>query len=226
MSMRGSRLFRFAAAVLFLIPLLMAQETQTPLSLQTRLPLRAFTRQFYNQQLAAEGGVAPYSWRVVGGDLPPGLSLGSDGVLGGTPSAPGEYRFVITIADSGRPAHQRNQPIVMSVLAPLVAQWGQPPRAVGQRVEGSVKVSNPTEDEFDLTLIVLAVNEIGRATAIGYQHFQLRPGTIEMELPFGEDLPRGTYEINTDVVAEVAATNTIHRVRLETPEKLQIRQGP
>ncbi len=226
MPMRGSGLFQALAVLLLFPPLLVAQGTEKAISLQTHVPLRAFVRQLYNQQLTASGGIAPYTWHIADGDLPPGISLGPDGVLGGTPSTPGEFRIVVTITDSGHPAHQRNQAIVIRVLAPLVAQWSRTPRVVGQRIEGAIKVSNPTEDEFDLTMIVLAVNEIGRATAISYQHFQLAPGTVDMELPFGENLSAGTYVINTDVVAEVATTNTIHRLRLVTPEKLQIRQEP
>lgn len=226
--MRGSCLFRCAVVALLFAALAVAQQTgnEQAISLKTRLPLKAFLRQLYNVQLTAQGGATPYTWQVAEGEIPPGLSLGGDGVLGGTPSAVGEFRFVVTIVDSGHPAHQRNQEIVLRVLAPLLAQWSQPPKIVGRRIEGSIKVSNQSEDEFDLTIIVLAVNEIGRATAISYQHFPLKPGTTDMEIPFGENLSKGAYEINTDVVAEVAATNTIHRARLVTPEKLQVKQGP
>ena len=48
----------------------------------------------------------------------------------------------------------------------------------------------------------------------------------EFEIPFGENLPFGTYDLNADAVAEVAATNTIYRSRLTTGEKLQVQQGP
>ncbi len=228
MSMNRGMLLRLAAVLLLSAPLLVAQETRSTksISLQTSLPLKAFVRQLYSVQLSAQGGTAPYTWQVAEGDLPPGVSLGRDGVLGGTLTAPGEFRFVVTITDAAKPAHQRNQPIVLRVLAPLLAQWSRPPRIVGQRIEGAIKVSNETEDEFDLTVIVLAVNEIGRATAIGYQRFPLKPNTTDVEIPFGENLPSGRYEINIDVVAEVTATNAIHRVRLVTPEKLQVNQEP
>ncbi len=44
------------------------------------------TGRAYSQTLSGSGGVMPYSWDVVAGELPPGLSLGTDGVLGGTPT--------------------------------------------------------------------------------------------------------------------------------------------
>ena len=87
-------------------------------------------------------------------------------------------------------------------------------------------MSNQTEQDFDLTAIVMAVNEIGRATAIGYQRINLKKGTAELEIPFGENLPFGSYELDADVVAEVAATNSIYRARLVPKERFQIQQGP
>jgi len=39
--------------------------------------------------------------------------------------------------------------------------------------------------------------------------------------PFGETLPYGPYQVNVDVVAEVAATNTIHGAHLTTADKLR-----
>ena len=88
-----------------------------------------------------------------------------------------------------------------------------------------MKVSNQTDDDFDLTFVAVAVNENGRATALGYQRFTLNKGTVDMEIPFGENLPHGTYEVNVDAVAEVAATNTIDRTRL-VANKLDVQQGP
>jgi hypothetical protein len=80
--------------------------------------------------------------------------------------------------------------------------------------------------DFDLTVIVMAVAEDGRATAIGYQRFTLKPQTIDFPIPFGENLPWGAYQINVDAVAEVAATNTIYRARLVSNGRLRLIQGP
>jgi len=40
-------------------------------------------------------GEAPYTWEVLGGDLPPGLSMDLDGILSGTPTATGVYSFSV-----------------------------------------------------------------------------------------------------------------------------------
>jgi hypothetical protein len=130
------------------------------------------------------------------------------------------------VIDSGRPAAQLKQPLVLTVVAPLLAQWGRYPQVNGQRLEGTIIVSNQTEQDFDLTAIIMAVNEIGRATAIGYQRINLKKGTADLEIPFGENLPFGSYELDADAVAEVAATNSIYRARLVPKERFQIQQGP
>ena len=42
----------------------------------------------------------PFTWTVVSGTLPPGLSLSSGGAITGTPTAPGTYNFTLQLVDS------------------------------------------------------------------------------------------------------------------------------
>ena len=73
-----------------------------PLSITTTTPLaggavgKASTLTF-----AATGGVAAYTWNVISGSLPGGLSLSSAGVLSGTPGAAGTSTFTVQVTDSG-----------------------------------------------------------------------------------------------------------------------------
>jgi len=191
----------------------------------TELP-KAYLRQLYRLQLQAQGGIAPFKWEVTEGNLPPGITLSADGVLIGVPTAVGEYHFTVTVTDSGRPAVQRAQPLTLRVVSPLLLEWGRYAAVHGQRIEGSVKVSNDTDLDFDLTVVIVAVNDYGRATALGYQRLSLKRNAAELEIAFGENLPFGSYEVNVDAIAEVPSTNAIHRARLVTNERLQIQQGP
>jgi Putative Ig domain len=197
-----------------------------PLTIQTTSLPKAYVRQQYQVRLEAQGGTPPLKWDLTDGSLPTGIVLRSDGQLAGTPLETGEFRFTVTVTDSGKPAYQHSQQLSLTVVSPLMAQWGRYPKVNGQRLEGSIVVSNEMDRDFDVTVIVLAVNEIGRATAIGYQHFSLRKNTEQMEIPFGDNLPHGSYELDADVVAEVAATHSIYRVHLVPKERFQIQQGP
>jgi Zn-dependent metalloprotease len=52
----------------------------------------------YSEALSAVGGMEPYTWQVVSGSLPPGLSLSTDGVVSGTPLAAGTSIFSVRVA--------------------------------------------------------------------------------------------------------------------------------
>ncbi|MBL4779800.1 putative Ig domain-containing protein [Ralstonia sp.] len=55
----------------------------------------------YSQSLAsASGGTAPYTYTIASGALPPGLTLTSNGMLSGTPTADGSFNFAVTATDS------------------------------------------------------------------------------------------------------------------------------
>src|SRR5882757_1183286 len=54
----------------------------------------------YSQALIAAGGFAPYTFQVTSGTLPTGLSLGSNGVFSGTPTATGTANFSVTATDA------------------------------------------------------------------------------------------------------------------------------
>lgn len=197
-----------------------------PLAVRTVTLPTAKLRQPYHFTLRADGGILPLKWVLVSGDLPPGMQLFSDGGLRGIPTSPGEFAFVVAVRDNAKPAVERSQPLTLRVVTPLLVEWSRPPKVIGQRVEGAIKVTNATDQDFDLTAIIVAVNEIGRATALGYQHVKLKRDTSEYEIAFGENLPFGAYDLNVDVVGEVPEENVIYRARLAPKEKIEVRQGP
>jgi len=180
----------------------------------------------YLVRLAARGGVAPLHWRVEKGALPPGIKLENDGTLHGAAEKSGEFQFTVSATDSGSPQQGVQKSFVIRVQSALNISWKSPAHVSGNRIEGSVEVSNTTPDDMDLTFDVKAVAENGRATEIGYQHFVLRRGTIAKELPFGETLPHGGYVVHVNAVGEVAPKKLIYRERLQTPGALQVTVGP
>ncbi len=196
-----------------------------PLEVTTTSPPKGYLHQPYDFQLEARGGILPLEWEITAGVLPHGMKLSPDGHMTGTPTETGDFRVRVTVTDSGKPPREKSRELVLTIVAPLLLEWSRYPQIVGRRVECAIRLSNRTGDDFDLTVIALAVNEIGRATAVGYQHFVLQKNTTDMELSFGENLPPGLYELNLDAVAEVPEANVIHRARL-VADKLQIQQGP
>ena len=66
-----------------------------------------------------------------------------------------------------------------------------------------------------LTVIVVAVNEYGKAFTLGYQHFTLSAGTTSPDIPFQMLMPRGRYRVRADAVGELLAKNQIFRTNKE-----------
>lgn len=57
----------------------------------------------YTQILLEQGGLGTLTWTPAGGALPPGVTLRSDGVLLGTPTAGGTFTFAVHVVDSSTP---------------------------------------------------------------------------------------------------------------------------
>jgi hypothetical protein len=205
-----------------------AQQGSDPsqLAIDTASLPKATPRHTYKFQLQAHGGIPPMKWTLAAGSLPSGMKWGDDGVLAGTPRSAGDFRFTASVTDTSSPVQTARRELVLHVVPPLLLEWKKEAKVSGNRIDGSVQVSNGTEDDFDLTFIALAVAENGRAVAIGYQRFPLKTGTTGFELSFGETLPNGTYAVHVDVVAEVAEKDAIYRARLQTKERLAVTVGP
>jgi hypothetical protein len=183
-----------------------------------------YPRAPYEYRFLAHGGITTMHWRLEKGALPPGIQLDDSGLLHGEAERVGEFQFVVSVRSGNMAAVQKG--FILRVRSALTLKWKNAAHVNGNRIEGSVDVSNTTPDDIDLTFIVLAVPDNGRATAIGYQHSMLRRGTVEKELPFGETLPRGGYVVHVDAIGEVAAKNVIYRDRMQTPAQLQVVVGP
>jgi type II secretory pathway pseudopilin PulG len=68
----------------------------------TSLPDGVVQQPYPYVQIEATNGVKPYTFSLVpgSGDLPPGLTLNSDGTISGTPTQAGTYSFTVKVEDS------------------------------------------------------------------------------------------------------------------------------
>jgi hypothetical protein len=215
-----------ACGLPLLLFLVARTQTEPPaFRLRTQIPPRLATGQRYRIHLDAAGGRLPLDWRVSKGKLPPGLQLNTQsGEIVGSPTTVGEFAFTLEATDKSQPPQVAQQDFVVQVIAPLTIVWKDDPRVQGNAINGRVAVSNYTGDTFDLTVIIVAVNEIGRATALGYQKLDLASGVIDFEIPFGSTLPVGKYVVHADAIAEVPSKNAIYRARQQTPRPLSVSQ--
>ena len=73
----------------------------------------------YNQTVQAAGGTGARSWSVIGGGLPPGLTLNtSNGNISGTPTDPRRFDFTLRVTDQTPLSDDQNLTIIINLPAP------------------------------------------------------------------------------------------------------------
>ncbi len=76
----------------------------------------------YSQTVTATGGSTPYSWNVVSGSLPPGLSLSPSGTpsatISGTPTTEGTFAFTVQVGDAAAATDTQALSITVGPAAP------------------------------------------------------------------------------------------------------------
>ncbi|MDQ3010721.1 MAG: putative Ig domain-containing protein, partial [Acidobacteriota bacterium] len=100
----------------------------------------------YSQTISATGGTAPYSFDVISGTLPTGLTLAPGGNLSGTPAQSGTFNFTITATDANGCTGNRAYALV--IACPPFAININAPAAVsaGQNLSYDVTLMNPCPD--------------------------------------------------------------------------------
>ena len=197
-----------------------------PIVLQTTALPKGFLRQPYHFKLEAQGGILPLRWEITAGAPPPGIDLSPDGNLTGAPTEVDSFHFVVTITDSGKPVARKKE----NSLSRSSLHWSSNGARSPRSTAAEWKARSRCRTRPNRILISLSSRWLSIPTDAPQRSVTsisvLKKNTEEFEIPFGENLPFGAYDLHADAVAEVAATNTIYRVHLATAEKLQVQQGP
>jgi hypothetical protein len=94
--------------------------TANPASLQvttTSLP-NGTNGLAYSQQLSAIYGQLPYSWSLISGSLPSGLTLATNGVISGAPTTNGPFNFTVKVTDALSATATQPLMLTVAVLPP------------------------------------------------------------------------------------------------------------
>ena len=69
----------------------------------------------YSNTLTATGGKAPYTWTLISGSLPTGVTVQSAGSISGTTSQTGQFSITIQVTDSSLPQQISSEPLTLTV---------------------------------------------------------------------------------------------------------------
>ncbi|HSY13935.1 MAG TPA: putative Ig domain-containing protein [Verrucomicrobiae bacterium] len=98
----------------------------------------------YKQLLVVSGGLPPYTWTINAGQLPPGLSLSTDGIISGTPTTLGQFNFTAKVTDSQTPVQAFNTVSATITISPVLSLTSSslPGGLVGGNYSATITASN------------------------------------------------------------------------------------
>jgi hypothetical protein len=73
----------------------------------------------YEAEIQAAGGTGAYTWSVIEGTLPDGLTLSSSGTITGTPVMVGSSAFTVQVTDEAGATHSRTLSVVVARIEEL-----------------------------------------------------------------------------------------------------------
>ena len=179
----------------------------------------------YDAALHATAGSEPLQWQVVKGRLPAGLRLEArTGRILGRCEAASDVTFAVRVTDAAKPPRTAEHEFTLRVPPPIAVEWKNMPVVRAGGIRGSVTLTSGLKDAYEVTLIIVAVNEVGKAFALGYRHHSLRARAKLEAIEFGGDtlLPRGRYIVHVDAVGEDLARKKIDRARVQAQDPLLV----
>jgi len=102
------------------------------------------TGSYYSQALTGAGGVTPYTWSLVTGSLPTGLSLDTLGDVTGTPQATGTFNFTVQLADFLGSTVTQTLAITITTATVTIAPATLPDGVVGRAYSQTLSATGGT----------------------------------------------------------------------------------
>jgi hypothetical protein len=164
----------------------------------------------YSTTLSASGGSGTKTWTVAAGSLPAGLSLSANGVVSGTPTAPGTASFTAKVAAGGASAQRQ---FSLGVTAGL---------AIGAPTTKLAEVAVP------LTI------ELNAAGGSAPYRWELTQGSLPTHVGFIGDQGNGSTALIKGVpatsgsfpltfrVTDVLGRSTLHTITVDVADKLRL----
>src|SRR5262249_16988698 len=86
-----------------------------PLVITNNTPYTTQVNKHFSLTLTTNGGVGTRKWSITSGQLPPGLTLSTAGVVSGTPKDFGYFPVTFSVHDSATPANTASMTIAFDV---------------------------------------------------------------------------------------------------------------
>jgi hypothetical protein len=177
------------------------------------------------------GGVGPHSFKVSSGALPPGLALGTDGTLAGTPTQPGTFNFSVVATDADEAFGER--PYSLEVAAPPAPPGAGPDPGPGTGPGPAPGTGTPADTDPPQTRITKKPKKKLRARRVSFSFsstergskFQCRIdrkrfGTCRSPKKYSLKPGKHTFQVRaTDVAGNVDRSPAKYAFRVLRPKR-------
>ncbi|GIU76349.1 MAG: hypothetical protein KatS3mg004_3436 [Bryobacteraceae bacterium] len=166
----------------------------------------------YSATLSASNATPPFSWSVVSGALPPGLSLNSStGSISGTPSQPGNFSFLVRLTDYFSSSSQKEFSIRI-LQRPAILTESLPSGELGSpySYQLQAQAANPVVWSLDQGSLpaglTLSSSGLLSGTPTAWGKFPLRFRVADQTSPALYDVRELTLEIRLPPLPELSAS--------------------
>jgi hypothetical protein len=164
----------------------------------------------YSTTLSASGGSGTKTWTIAAGSLPAGLSLDSNGVVSGTPNAPGTASFTANVSAGGANSQ----------------------RQFSLEVTAALQISAPATQVAEVAVpLTIELNATGGSAPY---RWELEQGALPTHVGFIGDQGNGSKALIKGVpadagsfpltfrVTDVLGRSTLHTITLGVADKLRL----
>ncbi len=194
----------------------------------------------YSKQFNGAGGCGPalpYQYSLIGGKLPPGLSLSFSGLISGTPTTAGNYAFWVDLSDQNPPTATWCRPAQAQRQFTITVTGGAPatPLAISQRslTPSAIVANTPVNFQFSASgggtqtwsvpsgslpagLALSSAGVLsGTPTATG-------DFTFKVQVTDGTRTDAQTYTLSVVAPLKITQTTTPHAGEVARPLQLQL----
>ena len=168
------------------------------------LPTPASTDTFYSYSYTATGNPNP-TFKVVTGNLPPGLSLTKEGLLAGTPVLPGTFSWTVQASNGVSSLATRNDSLTVQFVSP------QPPTFTNSVQNGSATLWSPYSFTYTATAVPAA------SFALGYGNLPAGLSLSSTGILSGTPTQSGTFSGTINAVSRVGSASQPFTITVNYP---------
>ncbi len=163
----------------------------------------------YSAALAATGGTAPYTWTLISGALPTGVSLNAAGAISGTPTVLATNTpLTFQVQDSSNPAQMKTANLTLTISNGLPISVAMTPKRAGLTVTQTISLSATVTNDTQNQGVTWSASGNG-CTGSTCGTFTPTASASGVSVSYQAPPTAGVYTITATSVADVTASASI-----------------